>query len=84
MRKSTFACIRNIDELGRVVIPKDIRNELRIEAGDPLEVFARNGEVVFKPASGRRPAEDIRYLIEQYGENEEVRSTIERLKLLID
>ena len=41
--------VRRIDELGRVVIPKEIRRTLRIKEGDPLEIFTtREGEVVFK------------------------------------
>ena len=41
--------VRRIDDLGRVVIPKEIRRTLRIKEGDPLELFTtREGEVVFK------------------------------------
>ena len=41
--------VRRIDDLGRVVIPKEIRRSLRIKEGDPLELFTtREGEVVFK------------------------------------
>ena len=41
--------VRRIDDLGRVVIPKEIRRTLRIKEGDPLEIFTtREGEVVFK------------------------------------
>ena len=41
--------VRRIDDLGRVVIPKEIRRNLRIKEGDPLEIFTtREGEVVFK------------------------------------
>ena len=40
--------VRRIDDLGRVVIPKEIRRTLRIREGDPLEIFtATDGEVVF-------------------------------------
>lgn len=35
--------IRRVDDLGRVVIPKEIRNALEIREGDPLEVFVENG-----------------------------------------
>lgn len=37
--------VRRIDDLGRVVIPKAIRQALRIREGDPLEIFA-DGEVI--------------------------------------
>lgn len=42
--------IRRIDDLGRVVIPKEIRRSLGIKEGDPLEIFTtRDGEIIFKP-----------------------------------
>ena len=41
--------VRRIDDLGRVVIPKEIRRTLRIREGDPLEIFVdRGGEVILK------------------------------------
>ena len=40
--------IRRIDELGRVVIPKEIRRTIRIREGDPLEIFIEGGAVIFK------------------------------------
>ena len=41
--------VRRIDDLGRVVIPKEIRRTMRIREGDPLEIFTdTDGEVVFK------------------------------------
>lgn len=44
--------VRRIDELGRVVIPKEIRRTLRIREGDPLEIFTdHDGEVVLKKYS---------------------------------
>ena len=44
--------VRRIDELGRVVIPKEIRRTLRIREGDPLEIFVdREGGVILKKYS---------------------------------
>ncbi len=44
--------VRRIDDLGRVVIPKEIRRTLRIREGDPLEIFIdRDGEVILKKYS---------------------------------
>ena len=44
--------VRRIDDLGRVVIPKEIRRTMRIREGDPLEIFTgAEGEVVFKKYS---------------------------------
>jgi AbrB family transcriptional regulator (stage V sporulation protein T) len=43
--------VRRIDELGRVVIPKEIRRTLRIREGDPLELFTDRDEVMLKKYS---------------------------------
>ena len=44
--------IRRIDDLGRVVIPREIRRTLKIREGDPLEIFLEdNGYVCFKKYS---------------------------------
>lgn len=39
--------VRRIDDLGRVVIPKEIRRTLKISEGDPLEIFIEDDKVVF-------------------------------------
>ena len=44
--------VRRIDDLGRVVIPKEIRRTMRIREGDPLEIYTdADGEVIFKKYS---------------------------------
>jgi len=44
--------VRRIDDLGRVVIPKEIRKTLRIKEGDPLEIFTdREGQIILKKYS---------------------------------
>ena len=44
--------VRRIDDLGRVVIPKEIRRTMRIHEGDPLEIYtSSDGEVIFKKYS---------------------------------
>ena len=44
--------VRRIDDLGRVVIPKEIRRTMRIREGNPLEIFTnKEGEVIFKKYS---------------------------------
>ena len=44
--------VRRIDDLGRVVIPKEIRRTMRIREGDPLEIYTNpDGEVIFKKYS---------------------------------
>ena len=58
--------VRRIDDLGRVVIPKEIRRTLRIREGDPLEIFtASDGEVIFKKYS---PMGEISQFSGQYSE----------------
>ena len=56
--------VRRIDELGRVVIPKEIRRTQRIRRGDPLEIFTTgDGEVIFKKYS---PIGELNGLALQY------------------
>ena len=47
----TTGIIRRIDDLGRIVIPKEIRRNLKIREGDPLEILidSKSGAVCFKP-----------------------------------
>lgn len=58
--------VRRIDDLGRVVIPKEIRRTMRIREGDPLEIFTdRDGEVIFKKYS---PIGELGVFATQYAE----------------
>ena len=41
--------VRRIDDLGRVVIPKEIRRSLSLSKGDPLEIYVNDRDVVFRP-----------------------------------
>ena len=43
--------IRRIDSLGRIVLPKDIRQSLRIKSGDSLEILIENKEIILKKDS---------------------------------
>lgn len=47
----TTGIVRRIDELGRVVIPKEIRKTLRIKEGDPLEIYTDKDELLLKKYS---------------------------------
>ncbi|ACB83667.1 stage V sporulation protein T [Natranaerobius thermophilus] len=59
--------VRRIDDLGRVVIPKEIRRTLRIREGDPLEIFVdREGEVILKKYS---PIGELGEFAEEYVES---------------
>jgi AbrB family transcriptional regulator (stage V sporulation protein T) len=40
--------VRRIDDLGRVIIPKEIRRSLRIRDGDPLEIYVEDGAIIYK------------------------------------
>ena len=52
--------VRRIDDLGRIVIPKEIRRTMRIREGDPLEIYtSRDGEVIFKKYSLLGGVEDF-------------------------
>ncbi|MYL21973.1 stage V sporulation protein T [Halobacillus litoralis] len=58
--------VRRIDDLGRVVIPKEIRRTLRIREGDPLEIFVdREGEVILKKYS---PISELGDFAKEYAE----------------
>lgn len=51
-RMKATGIVRRIDDLGRIVIPKEIRRTLRIREGDPLEIFTdREGEIILKKYS---------------------------------
>lgn len=63
--KST-GIIRRIDDLGRVVIPKEIRRALRIREGDPLELFTVQGGVCFKKYNPISDARDIVKSLEEF------------------
>ena len=59
--------VRRIDDLGRVVIPKEIRRTLRIRESDPLEIFTdREGKIILKKYS---PIGEITPFAKQYAES---------------
>lgn len=59
--------VRRIDDLGRVVIPKEIRRTLRIREGDPLEIYTdHEGEVILKKYS---PIGELGEFAKQYAES---------------
>ncbi len=70
--------VRRIDDLGRVVIPKEIRRTMRIHEGDPLEIYTNaGGEVIFKKYS---PIGEISEFAVQYAD---ALSTGTRLPVII-
>lgn len=59
--------VRRIDDLGRVVVPKEIRRTLRIREGDPLEIFTdRQGEIILKKYS---PIGELSVFAKDYAES---------------
>lgn len=58
--------VRRIDDLGRVVVPKEIRRVLRIREGDPLEIYTdHEGEIILKKYS---PIGELTEFAKQYAE----------------
>ena len=59
--------VRRIDDLGRVVIPKEIRRTMRIRESDPLEIFTdREGEIILKKYS---PMGELAGFAKEYAES---------------
>ncbi len=56
---NTTGIIRRIDELGRIVIPKELRKSLRIKNGDSLEIFTSENDIILKKYS---PVESLESL----------------------
>jgi len=72
--------VRRIDDLGRVVIPKEIRRTLRIREGDPLEIFVdREGEVILKKYS---PIGELGDFAKEYADS--LHETIGHISLIAD
>lgn len=72
--------VRRIDDLGRVVIPKEIRRTLRIREGDPLEIFVdREGEVILKKYS---PIGELGDFAKEYADS--LHETIGHVSMIAD
>jgi len=72
--------VRRIDDLGRVVIPKEIRRTLRIREGDPLEIFTdREGGVILKKYS---PIGELSEFSREYAES--LQQTIGNIIVICD
>lgn len=59
----TTGVVRRIDELGRIVIPKEIRKNMRIKTGDSLEIFLNDDDIVLKKYS---PIETLENILDNY------------------
>lgn len=72
--------VRRIDDLGRVVIPKEIRRTLRIREGDPLEIFTdREGEVILKKYS---PIGELSDFAKEYADS--LHSSLDHITCIAD
>ena len=72
--------VRRIDDLGRIVIPKEIRRTLRIREGDPLEIFVdRDGEVILKKYS---PIGELGDFAKEYADS--LHETVGHIALISD
>lgn len=64
VRRAT-GVVRRMDELGRIVVPKEIRRTMRIREGDPLEIFTQREEIIFKKYS---PIGELSVFAAEYAE----------------
>lgn len=70
--------IRRMDDLGRVVIPKEVRRTLKIKEGDPLELYIGDGAISFRkyvPDGMVEVAEEIRSVLSELGTKIQVYDT---------
>ena len=59
--------VRCVDDLGRIVIPKEVRKTMKIKEGDPMEIFVdHEGEVIFKKYS---PVKEVEGVAQDYAES---------------
>ena len=75
--------VRRVDDLGRVVIPKEARRACNIREGDPLEIFLQDGAVVFKkynPTYRDDLMTTLQDAADYYDKYEDDRATAERLR----
>ena len=72
--------VRRIDELGRIVVPKEIRRTLRLREGDPLEIFTdREGGVILKKYS---PIKELANFANEYSDT--LQQTIGNIIIICD
>lgn len=90
----TVGIIRRIDDLGRIIIPREIRKQLSINEGCPLEItVAENGNVILKKVDTKKSLiDDVRSLEEtldwysgslELGDIDGIREAIEAIKSYI-
>ena len=76
--------LRRIDELGRIVVPKEIRKKLKIREGDSIDIFVTNDTIVLKKYSLLKDLETIlAILLEAYKQNSNVYIVVTNLENVI-
>ena len=73
---------RRIDELGRIVVPKEIRCNLGIRDGEPLEIYTENNSIIIKKYSQVENIKDISLNVCKIIETNNLLLNINHLKLL--
>lgn len=81
--------LRRVDDLGRIVIPKEVRRSLGIREGDPMEIYTIDGGVVFKKYRHNlvNDVRSIREVAEDYFEGEdkyELLQLLERAQKILE
>lgn len=79
--------LRKVDDLGRIAIPKNVRQNLGIEKGDTFELFTEAGNLVLTPYSAERTlATDLRkiFLMHEHDEQDNVKyhEVLEKIRKL--
>ena len=75
----SIGIVRRIDDLGRVVIPKEIRRTLRIREGDPLEIYVQGDTILLKKYS---PVAELGDFAQEYAES--LSETLGHIVLIAD
>ena len=87
----TTGIIRRVDDLGRIVIPKEIRRRLRVTENTPMELFVEDNKIIFQKyiptPSVKESADDLRkifYEMEEFFDSETASKIEEHIKALTE
>lgn len=77
--------VRRVDDLGRVVIPKEIRRQMKIREGEPLEIYTEGNCVCFKKYNADlvEEIEGLREQVADYYNNDEVANLLSKAAELL-
>lgn len=68
--------VRRMDELGRVVIPREIRERFHIKEGDPLEIFTEDDKIVFRKYDTSNDKEEAVETLQEWLKDEEANTSL--------